>query len=132
MIVLGITLCPIPYGETGHLFPAAHNFIPFKTVFGTLEEGITFTAAAQIGGNILIPIPYGAYLYYKLNNHKGLLLYLLPLLFPIVIEGLQFVVGLAVGIVYRSFDVDDFILNLCGVYCGIILSKLILKKKGAE
>ena len=70
MLVLGITLCPIPYGEIGHIYPVAHNFIPFKTLFGTLEEGITFTAAAQIGGNILISIPYGAYLYHKLNNHK--------------------------------------------------------------
>lgn len=129
VLVLGITLCPIPYGEIGHIFPATHNFVPFRTISSTLEGGITFTAVLQIGGNILISVPYGVYLCIELSKHKhkGMFLYLLPLLFPIVVECLQFVIGLAVGVVYRSFDIDDFILNAGGAYLGVIFSKLFFK-----
>lgn len=48
-------------------------------------------------------------------------------LFPFIIENLQLIVGCIVGLNYRSFDVDDFILNTIGVYMGYILGKLILR-----
>jgi len=124
VLVLGITLCPIPYGDVEHIYPAVHNFVPFRTIVSALEGGITLTAMAQIGGNILISAPYGVYLKAKVKKWKGVSLFLLPLLFPVVVEGLQYLVGITVGVIYRSFDVDDFILNLFGVYLGILCGKM--------
>ena len=48
VLVLGITLCPIPYGDVEHIYPAVHNFVPFRTIVSALEGGITLTAMAQI------------------------------------------------------------------------------------
>ncbi|MBQ8975118.1 MAG: VanZ family protein, partial [Oscillospiraceae bacterium] len=93
------------------------------------KMGITFTAAAQIGGNILIALPYGVYLGIRIKRRKVLLYCLLPLLFPIIIESLQFIISSIVGVVYRSFDIDDFILNLCGGYLGIVFLRLFSKIK---
>ena len=56
--------------------------------------------------------------------------YILPLLFPLVIELLQFIIGFAIGYNYRSVDIDDFILNALGGYLGILFSKLFFKNYG--
>lgn len=128
IMVLGITLFPIPYAQAGNLIPVPHNLIPFKSIISVLEMGITRTSLMQIGGNILISAPYGVMLYLTLRKkHKAYLL-LFPLIFPVVIELLQLFIGLIIGVAYRSFDIDDFILNLLGAYLGIAFSGIFLKK----
>lgn len=49
----------------------------------------------------------------------------------LTIELIQFVCGLFIGYNYRSFDVDDLILNTLGTIIGLLLYKLfygVLKK----
>ncbi|MCI9551975.1 MAG: VanZ family protein [Acutalibacter sp.] len=43
-------------------------------------------------------------------------------------ESLQLLTGFLIGQSYRSFDVDDFILNGLAAYFGIGLSKVFLEK----
>ena len=57
-------------------------------------------------------------------------IFLFLLLFPLVIESLQFIIGFAIGYNYRSVDIDDFILNALGGYLGILFSKLFFKNYG--
>lgn len=135
ILVLGITLCPIPYGDVEHIYPAVHNFSPFKTIGSIVAMGMTLTAFTQIVGNILIAVPYGLFLGIRLNKYTRRIYILLPLLFPVIIEGLQLLVGVAVGVVYRSFDIDDFILNASGAYLGIVFGKIyliLMKKRSAH
>ena len=128
IMVLGITLFPIPYEQAGNIIPVPHNFVPFKSIISSLEMGITRTSLMQIGGNILISAPYGVTLYLTLRKRNKAALLLLPFLFPIVIELLQLFIGLIIGVTYRSFDIDDFILNSLGAYLGIGFSGIFLKK----
>lgn len=126
--VLGLTLFPIPYQAVDFFYPVPHNLIPFRSIQAILANGITSTALVQIGGNILISVPYGILLAILLTPRNtprkiGIFI-LLPLLFPLVIESLQFFIGLLIGLSYRSFDVDDFLLNALGGYFGLVVSAL--------
>lgn len=124
--VLAVTLFPIPYDGVETMYPVPNNLIPFHSIFAGMQKGITRTVLVQIGGNIALSIPYGVFLY-LVSRKKGIYLFLPALLFPFIIENLQLIVGCIVGLNYRSFDVDDFILNTIGVYMGYILGKLILR-----
>lgn len=108
------------------MYPVPNNLIPFHSIFAGMQKGITRTVLVQIGGNIALSIPYGVLLY-LVSRKKGIYLFLPALLFPFIIENLQLIVGCIVGLNYRSFDVDDFILNTIGVYMEYILGKLILR-----
>lgn len=132
LIVLGLTLFPIPYQGVEDFMPVPHNFIPFYSISSTLERGVTSTSLLQIGGNILLSVPYGAVLDVTIREKKGWRFFLLPFLFPLAIESLQLFIGFLIGLTYRSFDVDDFILNLFGAYLGIAFSKIFLKKYGDQ
>lgn len=127
VVVLGLTLFPIPYQEAGSLFPAPHNVIPLHTIISILKSGIALTPFVQLVGNILISVPYGVTLGLA-TRKKNKRLFLLAFLFPLVIECLQFLIGLCIGLSYRSFDVDDFILNIFGVYLGILITRMLSKK----
>jgi len=130
IVVLGLTLFPIPY-QGAELFDSVpNNFIPFRTIISTLQMGLTVTAFIQIAGNILIAAPYGVVLDLTMRKSNKIWLFLFPLLFPLVIESLQFIIGFAIGYNYRSVDIDDFILNALGGYLGILFSKLLLKNYG--
>ncbi len=130
IVVLGLTLFPIPY-QGAELFDSVpNNFIPFRTIISTLQMGLTVTAFIQIAGNILIAAPYGVTLDLTMRKSNKIWLFLLPLLFPLVIESLQFIIGFAIGYNYRSVDIDDFILNALGGYLGILFSKLFFKNHG--
>ena len=130
IVVLGLTLFPIPY-QGAELFDSVpNNFIPFRTIISTLQMGLTVTAFIQIAGNILIAAPYGVVLDLTMRKSNKIWLFLFPLLFPLVIELLQFIIGFAIGYNYRSVDIDDFILNALGGYLGILFSKLLLKNYG--
>ena len=130
IVVLGLTLFPIPY-QGAELFDSVpNNFIPFRTIISTLQMGLTVTAFIQIAGNILIAAPYGVVLDLTMRKSNKIWLFLFPLLFPLVIESLQFIIGFAFGYNYRSVDIDDFILNALGGYLGILFSKLLLKNYG--
>ncbi len=128
VVVLGLTLFPIPYQGVEDFLPVPHNFIPFHSISSILEMGITSTSLIQIGGNILLAVPYGAMLDITRKEKTGWLFFLLPFLFPLVIELLQLFIGAVIGLTYRSFDVDDFLLNALGAYLGILGSRLLFKK----
>lgn len=122
--VLGLTLFPIPYQAVEFFYPVPHNLIPFRSIQATLSKGITPTALVQIGGNVLISVPYGMLLAILLKPKKVGVWILLPLLFPLVIESLQLFIGFLIGLSYRSFDVDDFLLNALGGYFGLVIGRL--------
>ena len=126
IMVLGLTLFPLPYQEVESMYPAPNNLIPFQSIGSMLQRGISYTALVQIGGNVMIAIPYGLLLYI-LSCKKGIQRLLAALGFPLTIELLQLPVGKIIGLNYRSFDIDDILLNTIGVYVGILCGYMILK-----
>ena len=77
--------------------------------------------------NIVLTIPFGAYLhyYFKFSFKKTILFtFLLSLFFELTqLSGLYFIYSRG----YRLFDVDDLILNTCGGLVGYFVVNLLLK-----
>ena len=77
--------------------------------------------------NIVLTIPFGAYLhyYFKFSFKKTILFtFLLSLFFELTqLSGLYFIYPRG----YRLFDVDDLILNTCGGLVGYFVGNLLLK-----
>ena len=82
----------------------------------------------QIGGNIALFIPAGAFLHVLANRNNRFVVPLLIVLAPIIVELLQHVVGLAIGYNYRSFDVDDIILGSIGCLVGYLFGIVVLSR----
>jgi len=124
--VLGITLFPIPFQDVEVLPPVPGNIVPFKTILSILESNSIRLCLVQIGGNIAISIPFG-FISGVIVKRKSLT-YVAPILFPCIIEIMQIVIGLLINYQYRSFDVDDFLLNTLGGYIGLIVAKGVFRK----
>ena len=72
-------------------------------------------------------IPYGIFIMMFVDNKKWWKLLLFALLFTVSIEFLQFLIGMILGNMYRTVDIDDAILNVLGCYIGYIIYKLLPK-----
>ncbi len=128
ILVLGLTLFPIPYEAAKYLTSVPHNFIPFQTIIAALSGGLTKSALIQIGGNIIIAIPYGMLVFFFQKKQSIIRTILLAILFPTVIETLQYIIGCYIGVIYCSFDIDDFILNAAGACFGSAITICVPSK----
>lgn len=104
------------------------NLIPFKNIY-TLTV-YTFTSGhgiwhwiVNIPGNIIAFIPMALPIFLIRKSSKiSLSLILFILILPISIESLQFVFQSG------SADIDDVILNVFGIFCGIFIFKKFKKQ----
>lgn len=127
-VVLGITLCPIPFQKLNFVVEADNNFTPFATIIDIIQNTNTQLILLQIGGNIALFIPAGAFLYMLANRNKRFVVPLLIVLAPIIVELLQHIVGIAIGYNYRSFDVDDITLGGVGCLIGYLFGIVALSR----
>ncbi|WP_257131741.1 VanZ family protein [Bacillus sp. AFS017336] len=125
--LIDLTLFPFPYQKyliqimiedrLGDL----NNFVPFKGVVDIIRSGSFTIALKQIGGNILLFIPFGLawpILFPKIMKRKTILI---GFSLSLVIELTQGIAGLFLGYNYRSCDIDDLILNTLGTALGIFI-----------
>ncbi|WP_198035304.1 VanZ family protein [Streptacidiphilus rugosus] len=112
-VVIKLTLTPSP-GSVG----IAHtNLHPGATIRLYLDRPSVREALLQVGGNIVVGVPFGLLLPVVSRRFRGpVRVTLLTALSISVLEGLQhyFVAG-------RSFDVDDIILAAAGGLVGYVL-----------
>lgn len=98
------------------------NLLPFISIVKAIKAAI---AAHELSGligillNILLLVPFGFLLPWKIKNEKIAMLCMF--LFVCVSEAAQqlFVVGV--------FDIDDIFLNLIGAVAGILIYRIILR-----
>ncbi|MFC1419593.1 VanZ family protein [Streptacidiphilus cavernicola] len=111
-VVLKLTLTPSP-ASVG----IAHtNLDPGTSIRLYLDQPSVREAALQIGGNILIGVPFGLLLPLISPRARGLLRVVLTTTFVVLILELTqhyFIEG-------RSFDVDDLILAAVGAVIGYV------------
>ncbi|MCY8513569.1 VanZ family protein [Bacillus atrophaeus] len=106
-----------------------NNFIPFSDIYKLLmvnPNHLLDVILKQIGGNILLLLPLGFYapiLWKRFNKVKSVLA--LGFLVSSGIELTQLIISTILGVTYRSFVVDDIILNTIGVLTGYCLFKII-------
>lgn len=126
-VVAAITLFPILIDEKVEYFGDItwYNFIPFRTIMSTLQDGFSITGAVQILGNIFMSIPFGYFVMMFLNKPKWWKMLLLALMFPLIIELLQMFIGFTINNMYRTVDIDDIVLNVAGTYLGYAVYKIL-------
>lgn len=95
------------------------NFIPFKEILR--YDFLSPLFLKNIIGNIILFIPLGFLIAYKLNLKHFYSVILLSLYFSVCIESLQLVIG-------RVFDIDDILLNTIGGICGFLIFQIFFKK----
>ena len=93
------------------------QLVPFKTIIRSFSIG---EWKMQVLGNILQNTK-------KTYSNKKLFLVGLALSFAI--EVIQFCINILTGVTEKISDIDDLLLNLCGVLVGIILAKYATKLK---
>ncbi|MFC8670270.1 MULTISPECIES: VanZ family protein [Streptomyces] len=108
-----ITLQPSPASEA-----LTHsNLHPGRSLRAYLDQPELRDAFKQIGGNLLLGIPFGVLLPVLVPKVRGILRVLL--LTAIVMMMVELVQGAV--ITGRAFDVDDVILNTSGALVGYLL-----------
>ena len=136
-----LVILPLPSkDEVLALTTPTTQLIPFKFItdfinssgfilndFGTYLNAIKSSLFFVPVYNIVLTIPFGAYLhyYFKFSFKKTIIFtFLLSLFFELTqLSGLYFIYPRG----YRLFDVDDLILNTCGGLVGYFVGSLLLK-----
>lgn len=117
--VAAVTLFPIVFDAPEYSSGVEwYNIIPFKTIFQTFQNGITSTALFQVFGNIILTVPFGILVLFLIKNVNIKKLIILALSLPSAIEIIQLFIGLIFNYRYRNPDIDDVILNMCGIFIG--------------
>ena len=129
----GATLFPITVG--GRLTPAqldpterlvdrlnAPNVVPLRAIRETAALGWGWPAVRLLAGNVIVFMPFGflvPVIWPRLGRPLRMLL--AGLLLSGAVELSQLAISLYLGYWYRMADVDDVLLNTCGVLLGFAL-----------
>ena len=98
------------------------NYVPFKTIVGFLSgNGDFLIAFYNLTANVLLFVPYGVVTFMLYKNPSRRQLFFIPAGVILLIETLQYFTKRG------SMDIDDFILNLLGVWIGYALYPVIQK-----
>ncbi|MFO3788154.1 VanZ family protein [Bacillus mojavensis] len=126
--LISVTIFPLPIdrdlianlrNDSYHPFLYGNNFIPFCFVVDIYHLGLQFYVIRSLGGNLILLLPVGLLfplLFDKLRNLKRILL--TGFFISLFIELTQLSISIYLGNSYRSFDVDDLILNTSGAALG--------------
>ena len=99
------------------------NLIPFKTIIGYVQGIINNTMNIEypimnLGGNIIMFIPLVVYLLCLIKKFRSLKNVLVgAFVLILVVEMIQLLTRKG------AFDIDDLILNMCGVAIGFVIWK---------
>jgi glycopeptide antibiotics resistance protein len=124
--LISVVFFPIPLyliNETQKFtFSFFVNFIPFKTILIVIERN-----PIQLIGNFLLLLPLGIfYPLMRTNNVKFKRMFFTGFFISLIIETIQLLGSLAIGVPFRVFDIDDLIVNTIGCITGYCLLKISL------
>lgn len=123
--VVSITLFPIIIDDET-IYPSNINLIPFVNYINSFfVTGVNKTMFLQLGGNILLAIPYGVAVPFFMKHKKRSNYIAVALIFPLSIEILQLIIGVVTQTMYRTVDIDDVILNFIGCIIGYVIYKIL-------
>ncbi|MGE6631758.1 VanZ family protein [Bacillus sp. NPDC077027] len=131
--LLCVTLFPIPIDmdlmndRISEGFAEENNLIPLKTIIKTIRASSLSIIVTQIGGNLILLFPLGIFIPFFFNQSslkiQGVLI--IGFFASFIIEMSQLMISFLIGFTYRSFDVDDFILNTIGFCLGYLSFKYL-------
>jgi glycopeptide antibiotics resistance protein len=113
VVLAKLTLAPSPASEA-----LAHtNLHPGRSLRAYLDQPALRDAVKQIGGNLLLGVPFGILVPVLAPRARGIVRVLL--LTAVVMLLVEFAQGALVA--GRAFDIDDVILNTTGALAGYLL-----------
>jgi glycopeptide antibiotics resistance protein len=103
------------------------NFIPFETInlYLNYHDNISLQIINLVG-NVVIFIPIGIFASLLLKKNSFLKMLFIGFASTLFIETMQLILSIN-GIISRSFDVDDLLLNTIGVLIGYIIWAITFK-----
>ncbi|SHG41542.1 VanZ family protein [Ornithinibacillus halophilus] len=121
--LLYLTIFPSP-GQTAD--GVSINLIPFETINRYIAfDGDVAIPMINLVGNIVVFIPIGIFAVLLYSSIKLRHVILIGFTCTLFIEFSQLILS-SLGLLARSFDVDDLLLNTIGVVLGYILIKLLI------
>lgn len=103
------------------------RLIPFSTITEFLASPTFDTVVLQIFGNILMTVPYGVVMPFLVKRKRWYHYLIYTLAFPLAIELSQLIICSLTNSFYRTFDIDDIILNSIGILIGYGIYKILPK-----
>ncbi|MGJ7913230.1 VanZ family protein [Neobacillus sp. LXY-1] len=85
-----------------------------------------------MGGNLVLLAPLGIYVHFIKRNLAFIKILLMGFAFSAFIKLIQLFITLWIGYSYRSFDVDDLILNTLGFIIGYKSFSIIKKELSTD
>lgn len=131
--VVAVTLFPFPIQrslielrrETNYI---SNNYIPFKTIVETINQGYGYVIRRVLGGNVVLLMPLVIFLPLLSDKYMNISkITLFALTTSIGIELAQFTFSLFLGYNYRMTNIDDVILNTLSASISFIIFMPILK-----
>lgn len=114
LFLIDVTLFPIPLNHVGD-YPREPNLVPFATIRETLGHSYWRVPFENIGGNFILLMPFGFFLALKSKRNLPFWHMLgVAFLVTLCIEFLQLFISHLISFRYRTFDVDDLMLNTLG------------------
>lgn len=111
-----------------YIYAEPNNIIPFRRLYHLLQYH-QMSDVISLGFDIMLLIPFGILVrlvFKKVKIAKQVVYFsLIP---SIMIEGIQFLVGRAVGVNYCSVDIDDAICFMLGSVIGVMFEQFITNK----
>jgi glycopeptide antibiotics resistance protein len=102
----------------------------FRTINFALRKGLGSSQFAVLIGNLLAFVPLGMLLPIVLNRRSLSLVVLVGFGLSFAIEAGQLAISMYLGFAYRTADIDDVIVNVCGAVVGYVLFVTITSVKG--
>ena len=128
--IVSMTLFPLPldpaFIRSEALRVGFHwNMVPFRTIAAQAGHLPSWQSIRQLGGNVLVFVPFGVLLPLAAPSLGRFWRMLLAgLAFSVAIELAQLAVSVGLGYTYRVSDIDDVILNVAGVLLGYAAYRL--------
>jgi len=124
---VGVVFFPIIWDIPDPSFEPDICLIPFKTIIEMWSLGFD-RFAIQVLGNIALFFPLGfllPLLFKKINTYKKIIL--IASITSLLVEFTQLVMILTVKFNLKSFDINDFILNIIGAIIGFLFHVFVSK-----
>jgi glycopeptide antibiotics resistance protein len=102
----------------------------FRTINFALRKGLGSGQFTVLIGNLLAFVPLGMLLPVVLNRRSLLLVLLVGVGVSVAIEAGQLAASMWLGFAYRTADIDDVIVNVCGAIVGYVLYVTITSVRG--
>ena len=134
-ILASVAFFPIPVApalakvrDAGEMSWIGLNLVPFATIGAAVGGG--FTAETWIAIlNLFVLLPAGVYLPILVPSLRGpRAVVAVAIIGGVSVELIQLFVGLALGFLYRTVDIDDVILNTAGLAAGLVIGRRAIRR----